>query len=83
MNVVDLENNLINGQYSYLLEYYNKSLTGEIILGNELKTCLSNLIVDLEDENWIYNCQDAQIRIEFIRKNKNTRDFSHEMNCSK
>ena len=66
MNVVDLENNLINGQYSYLLEYYNKSLTGEIILGNELKTCLSNLIVDLEDENWIYNCQDAQIRIEFI-----------------
>ncbi len=61
-----LANSEINGKHSWLLEYYNKSVTGEIVLGNELKTCLKNLIEDLSDDKFIYDTKDADLRIEFI-----------------
>ncbi|MET7041789.1 terminase TerL endonuclease subunit [Clostridium botulinum] len=56
----------MSSKHSWLLEYYNKSLTGEIILGNELKTCLKNLIEDLSDDKFIYDTKGADLRIEFI-----------------
>lgn len=65
-NDIDYENNKINGSNSYLLEYYNKSKSGEIILGNELKTTLKNLLEDLETNKWIYDNSDSKLRIEFI-----------------
>ncbi|EPY2286127.1 terminase large subunit [Clostridium sporogenes] len=64
--IVKLTNSEINGKHSWLLEYYNKSLIEEIILGNELKTCLKNLIEDLSDDKFIYDTKDADLRIEFI-----------------
>ena len=64
--IVKLATNEINGNYSWLLEYYNKSLSGEIILGSELKTCLENLIEDLSDDRFIYDTSGADLRIEFI-----------------
>lgn len=65
-NDIDYENNKVNGEHSYLLEYYNKSQNGEIILGNELKRCLNNLLEDLETGKWIYDNYDSELRIEFI-----------------
>ena len=65
-NVIDYESCIINGQYSYLLEYYKKTKSGEIIIGQELKKCLKNLIRDLESDKWFYQIFDAELRIEFI-----------------
>lgn len=65
-NVIDYENNIINGQYSYLLEYYQKTKSGKIIIGHELKQCLKNLIRDLESDKWIYDVSDAELRMTFI-----------------
>lgn len=65
----DLNNNTINGKHSYLIEYYNKALDEddeEVILGDELKTCLSNLVNDLSDQDYYYDCSDSNFRIEFI-----------------
>lgn len=67
-NAIDYENNIINGQYSYLLEYYQKTKSGEIIIGHELKQCLKNLIRDLESDKWYYQIFDAELRITFIEK---------------
>jgi len=58
--------NLQNGKHSYLLEYYQKTQSGEIIIGEELKRCLDNLLQDLDDERFYYDTSDADLRIEFI-----------------
>jgi phage terminase large subunit-like protein len=65
-NEIDYEKCTINGQYSFLLEYYLKTKSGEIIIGHELKKCLKNLIRDLESDKWYYDTSDAGIRIDFI-----------------
>lgn len=60
--------NLINGKHSYLLEYYNKIKSGEIIAGQELITQLDNLIEDLENTDYFYDNSDSEFRIKFIEK---------------
>ncbi len=65
-NKINYECCEINGQYSFLLEYYLKSKNGEIIIGHELKLCLKNLIKDLEGDKFFYDCSDSELRIEFI-----------------
>jgi|GEM_PF-3559555 len=35
---------------SYLLEYYEKCTNNEIIIGQEMKLCLDNLLTDLQDD---------------------------------
>lgn len=65
----NLQNNKINGKYSFFLEYYNKAFDesdDEVIIGEELKTCLKNLVRDLKNENYYYDLSDAELRIEFI-----------------
>lgn len=69
INKLLMANNLINGQHSYLLEYYNRALDpedDEIILGQELLTCIRNLIVQLKDKRFYYDTSDSEFRIEFI-----------------
>ena len=64
-----LSDNKINGRHSYLLEYYNKALDPDdedVILGEELKLCIKNLIADLDNPDYYYDCSDADLRIEFI-----------------
>jgi len=51
--------NFINGKHSYLLEYYNKIKSGEII-------ALENLVEDLSNPAYIYDTEDADFRIEFV-----------------
>ena len=51
---------------SYLLEYRAKAETGEIIIGQELWIELDNLAEDLNDDRYIYNREDALLRMDFM-----------------
>jgi phage terminase large subunit-like protein len=51
----------------YLEEYYKQVMSGEIIAGLELKTELSKLIEDLDDERYIYDTSDADSRMDFMQ----------------
>ena len=51
---------------SFLLEYREAIRRKEIIAGVELITELDNLINDLDDERYIYDTTDAEIRIDFM-----------------
>ncbi len=53
---------------NYLVEYYKKIESGDIIVGNELKTELNTLITDLENEKYIYDESAGNLRIDFIEK---------------
>lgn len=64
----DLGNNTVNNKHSYLLEYYNKIKSGEIVAGRELIMELENLIADLDNPAFIYETSEANFRIMFIEK---------------
>ena len=51
---------------SYLLEYHARIETGEIIVGRELWQELNNLREDLLSDAYIYNTDDARIRMDFM-----------------
>lgn len=51
----------------YLEEYYEQIISGKIIAGLELKTELSKLIEDLDDERYIYDTSDADSRMDFMQ----------------
>ena len=50
----------------YLEDYYEKSKSGEIVIGQELKIELENLIEDMESDRYNYDTTDADERIDFI-----------------
>ena len=56
----------INGKHSYLLEYYNKIKSGEIVAGQELILQLENLVEDLSNPAYFYDTTDAEFRITFV-----------------
>ncbi len=65
----DLKECKINGKHSFFLEYYNKAINefdDEIIIGQELRLSLDNLIEDLDNDKYCYNNKEAEIRIDFI-----------------
>lgn len=51
---------------NYLLNYWDKINSGEIIIGNELKGVLRGLISDLSNDKYIYDERPGQLRIDFI-----------------
>lgn len=51
---------------NYLIQYQEAIRRKEIIAGVELITELDNLINDLDDERYIYDTKDAEIRIDFM-----------------
>ena len=51
---------------SYLLEYYNRIETGEIIVGVELRMELERLVDDIRTERFIYDTEDAKLRMNFM-----------------
>ena len=51
---------------SYLLEYHARIETGEIIVGRELWQELNNLREDLLSDAYIYNTDDALLRMNFM-----------------
>lgn len=50
----------------FLEEYYQKIQSGEIIAGRELKTELSKLIDEMNDDRYIYDTTDADERMDFM-----------------
>lgn len=52
----------------YLEEYYQKALDGEEVIGIELKTALRQLNKDLEDDRFIYDTSEAELRFEFMER---------------
>lgn len=57
---------MIKHSNNYLEEYYQKIMSGEIIAGQELKTELSKLIDDLDNDNYVYDCTEADLRMDFM-----------------
>ena len=53
---------------NYLLEYKKQIDEGKIIVGQELKTMLDRLVLDLANPKFIYDEKDGNIRIDFIEK---------------
>lgn len=51
---------------NYLIQYREAIRRKEIIAGVELITELDNLINDLDDDRYIYDTKDAEIRIDFM-----------------
>lgn len=51
---------------SFLLEYRAKAQTGEIVIGQELSIELDNLAVDIKDDRYVYNRDDAMLRMDFM-----------------
>ena len=51
---------------SYLLEYRGKAETGEIIIGQELWMELDNLAEDILSDRYIYDTDDALLRMDFM-----------------
>ena len=58
---------MIRKTNGYLEEYYNKTKSGEIIIGLELKQELENLIQDLNNPRYLYDTTGADLRINFIQ----------------
>ena len=52
---------------SYLLEYHARIECGEIIVGRELWQELNNLREDLLSDAYIYDTEDAQLRMDFMQ----------------
>lgn len=53
---------------SYLLEYHARIETGEIIAGQELWQELENLKEDFRNDSYIYDTDDAMLRMNFMEK---------------
>lgn len=51
---------------SYLLEYHERIGTGEILVGQELWQELENLCEDFHNERYIYDTEDAKLRMDFM-----------------
>ena len=60
----------VGGKHSFLIEYYKRCRSGEIVIGRELKTTLETLIQDIFYHTDIYrfNLDGAHKRINFIEK---------------
>lgn len=52
---------------SFLLEYRERAASGEIIIGQELRIELDNLAEDLKNERYIYNRENAILRMDFMQ----------------
>lgn len=51
---------------SYLLEYRARAEAGEIIIGQELWIELDNLAEDMKNDRYVYNRDDALLRMDFM-----------------
>ena len=54
--------------HSYLVEYYEKCKSGEILIGRELMTQLEMLMEDIKNPLYRFDTTEAHKRIKFIEK---------------
>ncbi|WP_458397883.1 terminase large subunit [Anaerotignum sp.] len=57
---------MIKHTNGYLEEYYQQIMDGDIIAGHELKDELSKLMEEMDDERYIYDTSDADMRMDFM-----------------
>ena len=57
---------MIRYSNGYLEEYYKQIMSGEIIAGQELKTELSKLMEEMQDDRYIYDTRAADLRMDFM-----------------
>ena len=50
----------------YLEEYYRQVMSGQIIAGQELKTELTKLMAEMEDDRYVYDTRSADLRMDFM-----------------
>lgn len=60
--------NVVNKKFedTWLCKYYDSVLSGDILVGEDMRMELENLIIDLEDAQYIYDTTAADLRIDFI-----------------
>ena len=51
---------------TWLFDYWNACKSGEILVGQEMMTNLNSLIDDYTSGEYIYNTDEADLRIKFI-----------------
>ena len=52
----------------FLESYHRDCLSGQIIIGEELKTLLNRLMEDLESPDWLYDTTEADRRMDFMER---------------
>ncbi len=57
---------MIRHSNGFLEEYYEQIMAGEIIAGQEMKTELSKLVEDMDDDRYVYDTSDADLRMDFM-----------------
>lgn len=57
---------MIKYSNGYLEEYYQQIMSGEIVAGWELKNELSKLMEEMDDDRYIYDTTDADLRMDFM-----------------
>lgn len=57
---------MIKHSNGWLEAYYEQIMSGQILAGIELKTELSKLIAEMDDDRYIYDTTDADNRIDFM-----------------
>ena len=57
---------MIRHTNGFLEEYHDKIMAGEIIVGQEMKTELSKLVEDMDDDRYVYDTSDADLRMDFM-----------------
>lgn len=57
---------MIKHSNGFLETYFEKSKTGEIVIGEDLRTELENLMEDMNSDEYIYDTSDADTVIDFI-----------------
>lgn len=66
MSILVKEKTIWTPDNSYLLEYRGKAEIGEIIIGQELWMELDNLAEDILSDRYIYDTDDALLRMDFM-----------------
>lgn len=57
---------MIRHTNGYLEEYYRQIMAGQIVAGHELKDELARLLEDMNDDRYIYDTKDADLRMDFM-----------------
>ncbi len=57
---------MIKYSNGFLEEYYQQIIDGKIIAGSELKMELTKLMEELDDDRYIYDTRDADLRMDFM-----------------
>lgn len=65
---MNLTNSQLNLECSYLFQYYTEIKEGRIMAGQDLITCLDNLMEDMSNPEYVYDIGAGHLQIAFIER---------------